>query len=34
MQEGANWDERNNDIVGFKREKIENLNSAKKLTVK
>ena len=26
MEDGANWDERNKDIVGFKREKVENLN--------
>jgi hypothetical protein len=32
LDEDVNYDERNRDIVGFKREKAENLNAVKKLT--
>jgi hypothetical protein len=34
LTDGANWNERSKDIVGLKREKVENLNATKKLTTK
>ncbi len=34
QQEGTNWNERSKDIVGLKREKIDNLNSLRKMTTK
>ena len=35
LAKGENYDERKNDIVGFKREKVENLSGpGKKLTTK
>lgn len=34
LHEGADYDERDRDIVGFQTEKIENLNTKKKLSIK
>jgi hypothetical protein len=34
LHEGADYDERDRDIVGFQTEKIENLNAKKRLSIK